>query len=493
MNHETLLETLQSPSVALLRADNAALILSFLWQEFKEEPRQQRPLHLLMESLTTYLERLNVYYPDRYRSTAKEYISQWSDERGWLRIFRQGANPEYQVELTTGAQQALVWAAELQPRELLGTESRFAQILTLLNEIVLRGSTDPATRMAHLHREKQRIEAEIARIEKTGQVEGLSEVQLRERVHLAIEQAEMLLRDFTAVEERFREIARLIQQEQNKPDTRKGTIVGALLDADERLRQSDVGRSFYAFWEYIQHPQRREALDHLLDQAIDATQIEGREPRAALLRRMPFYLVDAGLKVDQTSHRLAEQLRRALDEGYAAESQRIRALASEVRALFSAHADAIDAMPGARIETLPLSRLVMARGLWSAREEAAFSFTMHNADLFEEDEAEALRVLVDQFYVDERRIQNRIELALERQPEVLLTDLLANHPVEHGLAEVLVYLHIAERDEDIHHIDPHQRDSVWVRPAQPDGDAWLLLRLPHIIFRRRGYDRQRAD
>jgi hypothetical protein len=138
MKHEQLIISLQAPSVALLRSDNAPLVLSFLAQEFLHDPRPILSLDTFTEHLELYLERLQQQYPHLYRDTAKNYVKQWSEEKGLLRIYRPGGSPDYVVELTIHAQHALSWVEDLEEREFVGTESRFSQILNLLNEIVLK-------------------------------------------------------------------------------------------------------------------------------------------------------------------------------------------------------------------------------------------------------------------------------------------------------------------------------------------------------------------
>jgi hypothetical protein len=484
MKHDQLKIDLQSPTVALINSDNAPLILSFFAQEFLQDPRPTLPLDLFTEHLEIYLERLTQQYPHLYRDTAPNYLKQWSEDKGWLRIYRSGSSPDYVVELTTHAQHALAWVEDLQQREFVGTQSRFSQILKLLQEIVLKSNSSAEDRIRQLEIEKARIEREIEQIQETGQVEQLTPLEVRERFQLATEQAGQLLRDFTAVEDRFREIARLIQQEQIKPDARKGVIVGKVLDADERMRDSEVGRSFYAFWDYLQQPIQRDELYRLLDAVFNLDDLLLPAQQVSILRNMPRYLIEAGLKVDQSNQRLAEQLRRMLDETNAAESRRIRALISEVKQLFGEHPALTEEKQSfLTLETLPEVQLVMERKLWSPKENTHFEVEpLQEAELsaFDAD----LSGFIEVFYVDATQIRERIEGALDQQTEISLIDLLHRYPVEKGLPEVLAYLQFAARADNQHLIDASQQQEVTVRAASAESDKWLLLQLPHIVFRR---------
>lgn len=484
MKHDQLIVSLQAPSVALLRSDNAPLVLSFLAQEFLQDPRPTLPLDTFTEHLEIYLERLQRQYLHLYRETAKNYIKQWSEDKGWVRIYRPGSSPDYVVELTIHAQHALSWVEDLQEREFVGTESRFSQILNLLNEIVLKSNTSPEERIRQLQAERARIDHDIEHIRETGQVEQLTSSQIRERFQLATEQAGQLLRDFTPVEERFREIARLVQQEQLKPDARKGTIVGKVLDADERLRESEVGRSFYAFWDFLQQPIQRDELYHLLDMIFSLDDLLSPAQQASILRDMPRYLIEAGLKVDQSNQRLAEQLRRMLDETNVAESRRIRTLIAEVKQLLGEHPELLqEKFEILKLETLPDVQVVMDRKLWSPKENIQFEVDpVQEAEPVNFDTR--LENLVNVFYVDTSEICERIENALDLHAEIKLIDLLHQYPVKKGLPEVLAYIQFAAHSIDQHQINTDQRDEVMVQAASKTPGGWLRLSVPHIIFRR---------
>ena len=71
--------------------------------------------------------------------------------------------------------------------------------------------------------------------------------RLKERFFEVCNGARQLLRDFRLVEERFRGIARALQQAQLQSNAQKGALVAYVLDADAELKSSDQGRSFYTF------------------------------------------------------------------------------------------------------------------------------------------------------------------------------------------------------------------------------------------------------
>ena len=83
-----------------------------------------------------------------------------------------------------------------------------------------------------------------------------------------------------------------------------------MLDADAELRESDQGRSFYAFWEFLMSPSRQDALAEILDTIYRLPTLDVLVRDHPLLRQLTRALIDAGEKIVQSNYRLAE--RRAL-------------------------------------------------------------------------------------------------------------------------------------------------------------------------------------
>jgi hypothetical protein len=481
MNHDQLVRDLQSPSIKLLNSPNAPLILSFLYQEFKQNLRPAVVESELLEKLDLYLEHLREQEPQFYPGKPNDYLKQWCDEdHRWLRRYR-GSGDVYVVELTPHSERALGWLQELQRRDIIGTESRFYQVISILNDLLNKSSEDVPTRLQLLEIEKERIEQEMERIRSTGEVESYNPTQIRERFQLALEGANQLIRDFSSVEESFREIARSVQEAQLQPDARKGMVVGSVLDAEEALRNSEVGRSFYTFWSYLQVPDKKDELNNLLDGVFDLPAIAALAGQTGFLRHITNHLITAGLKVDKSNHRLAEQLRRMLDEANLAESRRVRQLVSEIKHLYIQHLPNIEELFEVELERLPDAQLVMERELWQPPETTTFDGMLENnePDIDEID----LSALLEQFHVDEDILIDRIELALEKQPTVTLNELVRHFPFEKGLSELVAYLAIASKHQR-HRVDKTAAEMIAI---VSNGDE-RLVQMPQIQFRRYAHE-----
>ena len=132
--------------------------------------------------------------------------------------------------------------------EFVGTESRLDSIFKGLDDLLKNTTTDPSSRIKQLEAENATIQDEIDRIRTTGVVPTYTPVQINERFAQLLSTARELLGDFRTVEDNLKRIAQSIAEAHAKPGITKGNILGQMLDADEALRNSEQGQSFYAFW-----------------------------------------------------------------------------------------------------------------------------------------------------------------------------------------------------------------------------------------------------
>jgi hypothetical protein len=487
MDEERLAWDLQhAPSIRLLKADNAALIIGFLYHQFKRAQRVSVPLTELVEQLEGYLEHLSELTSKRYVNSAQKYLSEWADDdHRFVRISVYGNGDIPSVELTSDTERAIGWLEDMHSQAFVGTESRFLLIMQLLREIVQKSTEDPGERLAQLEQQRAALDEQIELIRSTGRVENLyTPTQVRERFFEASQLARQLLRDFRLVEEKFREIARAIQEGQLRPGVRKGSLVEYVLDADAELKASDQGRSFYSFWEVLVSPSQGDELKNLLEELDRLGELRQALSDDHILPRLPGYLVNAGEKIVHSNARLAEQLRRLLDEQALAENRRVQELIQEIKQEVYLQ-DSTRNEPGIwlELEGEPETQLVMERELWEPAKVQAF--TEQPLQVSEEDLREIdFSGLYRQFAVDEMLLRQRIDSLLENRPIVHLSEVLAEYPVEKGLAEVLTYCVLAARDPR-HRIDPATSEEISLTTTSlEDARQERVLILPRIAYRR---------
>ena len=493
MDHNQLaFDLANAVSVKLLRTPHAPFILSFLYREFKQPGRLTIPHSTLVETLDDYLEILRVDAPDRYPGAATTYLRQWCDEEHrFLRRYHEADHDDPVYELTADTERALGWVQDLHRSEFVGTESRFLRIFDLLREIVEMSTVNIADRLAQLEAQKAAIQAQIDAIQASGQVYRSSSTQLKERFFDANDLARRLIADFREVEENFRAIARDVQKQQLQAGVSKGQIVGYVLDADIALKESDQGRSFYAFWQFLLSHSKQEELRLLLDKVYTLPDLPTSREDQQIVRQLKRRLIDAGAKIVDSNRRLAEQLRKLLDEQRLAEARRVQELIAEIKQTaihleqtFPEGADFIE------LDGLPAVNLPMERQFWRPTVKTSFGDIAVALGAATVDEAD-WAALFNQHYVDESRLRRNIDILLDQRPQVTLTEVIQAFPVQQGLAEVLTYLAIATKQGQ-HKIDPTIRETVdlWdnfsASAAAHNGalaeQAVRQVTLPQIIF-----------
>jgi hypothetical protein len=469
-----------SPSLKSLRSPHASLIFSYLYQHFKQEQRITVAYQDLVDSLDTTLDEINAQQPGAFPRSAKNYLDDWSKEQKLLRIYL-GGSDQLLVELTPDAERTMRWLEELRQRPFVGTESRFRSIFSSLNEIVTNSSTDPEERLKYLHTQQEALQQEIDEILETGKVHRLNETQIRERYLQANENALRLLSDFAAVEQNFRDLARRIQEAALYPDLQKGTVIGEVLDADEALENSDEGRSFRAFWQFLLSPTQKDEFSKLLmttKQLIELAEIQQNSILPGLTRR----LLVAGQKIVESNQRLAEQLRHILDEKVIAESQRVRELCATIKHLAFEHVQhPPDTEKFIVLEVEPSVQLFMDRPLWSPSEETQFEVPINVASEPLIDIAE-MAELFNQYYVDETLLESRISDLLEKAENVTLSEILQSYPATKGIGEVLTYLRLAA-EQPYAYLNPEQFEFIDIDLYQ--NESQVRLRIPQAVYRRK--------
>ena len=284
------------------------------------------------------------------------------------------------------------------------------------------------------------------------------------------------------MEQNFRALTRTVQTAQLQANTRKGSVLGRVLDADQALKESDQGRSFYAFWNFLMSQSKRQELKSLIQAVYNLEELRPLSGEYALLRRIERSLIDAGQRIVQTNHLLAEKLRQMLDEDNLIENRRVAELITEVQrlALQVASQPPID-QDFLVLEAEPNVNLVMARSLHPLQASDIPTFSIDFNDLPEENLDEEIADLYHQFYVDEAALAQRIAQVLERRTEVTLAELIELYPVEQGLSEIVAYLAIATKAEQ-HRINDTTIESIVIPSTEPE--TQLCLTLPQVVFRR---------
>ncbi len=464
-----------NPTVRLLRLDNAPLIISFLFHEFKKNNKIVISSTQLITSLSDYLYNLRQNYgEDTYPGTAQNYLDKWSND-GFLRKYYTPSSDEPVFELTPATEKALDWIKDLDKKEFVGTESRLLKIFDILKEIVYKSSSDPKKRLDELERQKQEIEREIEKIQ-SGNIDTLNETQIKERFFDMHDTARKLLSDFRQIEYNFRELDRSVREKQVNSTLKKGKLLDDIFKVQDLIWDTDQGRSFKAFWEFLMSRQKQDELSDLVETVVNLPEIQ-KVKQDDFIERIKVNLIDAGDKVNKTNHHLIEQLRKYLDDKAYLENKRIVEIIMGIKSL----AIQVKDNPPRNKEFLflddrPGIELIMERPLFNIRknpEIKSIKFEEGYADSIDTD------ALYKQLYIDQEELKIKIRELLKFNSQVTLKQITDIFPVEKGLSEIITYLSIASKDRKSV-IDDTVMEKITI--SNRETNKYFEIQVPQIIF-----------
>jgi len=466
------------PAWRVLTAENAPLILSFLDRQFVQTGTRSLAEGELTARLDDTLFHLREQLgADRFPRSAKHYLADWADDnRGWLRKYYPTGIDEAHFDLTPALVRALEWVESLQDRQFVGTESRLLTIFELLEQLIEGTETDPEARIRDLERRRGEIDAEIERI-REGDLELMEPARVRERFLQIERTAKSLLGDFREVEHNFRRLDREVRERIATWEGSKGELLESVFGERDAISDSDEGRSFRAFWDFLMSPSRQEALTEMLEQVIGLEPVAELSPDARLTR-IHYDWLAAGETTQRTVARLSEQMRRYLDDQAWLENRRIMNLIrdTEQRALKIRSAPPRGAFM-TMDEPAPHLELVMDRPLFQPPHNPSIhSATVTDAEATDIDTT----ALFEHVWVDREKLRARIRRALQSRDQVSLETIVEASPLEQGLAELVAYLGIASDDARAMIDETRETRIAW---TDTDGRRRRAI-MPIVIFGR---------
>ncbi|TQN42099.1 uncharacterized protein DUF3375 [Blastococcus colisei] len=459
----------------LVRADHAPLIISFLDQVFVEGNVRGIAAGELADRLDDVLHALNEgQEPPQFPKPARAYLDAWAaPDAGWLRKYYLAGSDEPHFDATPAAEKAVAWCASLRARAFVGTESRLNTVVDLLRQMVYGAEADPDTRLAELERRRQEIDDEIERVRR-GEVDVMDPSAQRDRYQQFAGTARELLADFREVEGNFRALDRDLREQITTWDGAKGGLLEQVVDGRASIADSDQGKSFHAFYDFLLSPTRQEELTDLLRRVHELPALADGDDR---LRAVHHEWLAAGERTQTTVRTLSEQLRRYLDDRVWLENRRVMdilrsietsalQLRGERRVELSVEIDAL-----ASTVVLP-----MERPLYTPQTRAAVdSSSLQSGD----DDFDAT-ALFGQVHVDPAPLTAHVRRALLQRSQVGLAALLHDHPLEQGLAELVTYFSLTDGAFDVV-FDDTPEQVAWT-----DGDGHTRrATVPRVTYARR--------
>lgn len=478
-----ILESLNtSPSVELLRLRNREMIIEFLTNTFSSEQNSISSDNIHIQ-LTDFLEFKQIENDedtdinsfDTYEEKAKKYILQWTN-KGFLANYldEQG---EVFYELSAHSSKTIDWLASLKKEEFVGTESKFNNILNQLKELVEFTNEDEEKRILLLEEKKLEIEQQIQRIKIGEDVKVFEEFEIVPRFNQINQSAKELLTDFKEVEDNFKEITKEIYQKHADGSLTKSDILEFTFDALDELKNSQQGKSFYAFWSFILNPELQNSWEILTKELYKTLEEKSIPVSDPFLKGMKRHLHNSGQRVYKANDKMAEKLSRIIRESETSKSEAIKTIIQEIKKqLVEISKTKKKPEISFELETDIEINIPFERKLTTKQSETV---TYTNKPIIADEDitsSEYLSKLFSQSNIDKAMLRKRIKDILNKKSQTTLLEIVESYGgLEKGLPELFGYIGIAKDFKHIISSDKTQSimfDSVNNKQIQ----------IPEIIF-----------
>jgi hypothetical protein len=299
---------------------------------------------------------------------------------------------------------------------------------------------DREKRLELLRAKKMEIEHQIQRLEMGEEVEVYEDYQIEPRYNSLNKLAKELLSDFKEVDDNFKGIIKEIYERQTD-NAEKKVLLNYIFDAYGELKQSQQGKSFYAFWEFLLSADLQKEWDELTGALYETLENRGIDAHDMFLREMKKHLFDAGEKVAKTNDRMSEKLSRIIRQNGQMNAEVTKQVINDIKKLLI-EATKQKEKPEASLEyetidiNLPVERPLTLAPI----KETVYKDKPDMAEL-SLDDLERIGKLYNPYHIDRLVLRDRINKVLyDRQQTTLAEVIERNEGVEKGLSEVFGYI-----------------------------------------------------
>ena len=183
-----------------------------------------------------------------YPKQPNEYLTDWANAGFPSQISLK--TDEFVYELTPATELVFKWIDSLDKKRIYRYRITPEIPFERMQELVGKTQMDVTERLARLEAQKQALEQEIENI-KEGKLETMDDRQIKEEYYLIEDTAKSLLADFKEVEQNFRDLDRNFRRQIITSSQSKGEVLSDLFEQQDFLSQTDQGKSFTAFWEFL--------------------------------------------------------------------------------------------------------------------------------------------------------------------------------------------------------------------------------------------------
>lgn len=471
-----------SPSVNLLKLQNREFIITFLAATFSN---QQGAIFTekIHNQLADYLdaiqietdEETEILSSDNYETKAKKFIQNWTN-KGFLTNY-QDETGEIYYELSSHTSKTLDWLSSLKKEEYVGAESKFKNIFNQLKELVEFTNEDVEKRIEILENRKLELEQQIQRIRIGEDVKVFQDFEIVPRFNQLTQSAKELLSDFKEVEDNFKEITKDIYHKHSDGNLTKSSILEFTFDAIDELKNSQQGKSFYAFYNFILTPTLQEEWSDLTKELYKTLEEKDIKITDFFLKGMKKNLHSSGQKVSKANDKMAEKLSRIIRENENSKSEVTKNIIQDIKKSLIQLSKArvkpdISFELGTAFEiNIPFERKLT----FEQNEEVIFKEKPQLADE-NISHSNHLNKLFKLSTIDKEILRKRIKEVLSTKSQTTIGEIIENYGgIEKGLPELFGYIGIAK--EFKHSINPDKTQRI-----EFDIENKKSIQIPEIIL-----------
>jgi hypothetical protein len=320
------------------------------------------------------------------------------------------------------------------------------------------------------------IDKEIRAIEHGLAPDNYSNAQVQERLELFTRLCYELVSDFREVEDNFKGIHPAIVEQHTKAEQNKGAIVGFAFEAYDSLRNSNQGKSFYAFWDFLISRAGQHDWKELTEQLLDLLKDRGIEADSAFLENIKSLLLEQGKTVYDANDKMAEKLSRIISEKEIARHKRLRQQIGNIKELIFDLMDE-EVNSGITLHEGVEIKMLMERKLQFEQKKAIVSVKQPVAASEIIADPERFSRMVNTTHIDKKRLWQKVEYALKEKQTATLKEVLEQQPLENGIAEIVSYFGFlrdkASRVQVIHNTSEH---------IPLNETATKFVEVPYLLF-----------
>lgn len=286
-----------------------------------------------------------------------------------------------------------------------------------------------------------------------------------------------MLSDVKEVENNFKEITKGKYQIHSDGSLTKSDILAFTFDALDELKESQQGKSFYAFWLFILNPDLQNKWERLTQELYQTLEEKAIPVNDSFLKGMKNHLYNSGRKVYKANDKMAEKLSRIIRENESSNSEATKKIIQEIKKqLVEISKTKRKPEISFELETDIEISIPFERKLTTEQSETV---TYTNKPIIADEDITSsnhLGKLFSQSNIDKELLRKRIKDVLKEKSQTTLLDVVEHYGgLEKGLPELFSYLAIVK--EFKHSISPEKTQNIVF-----DIEHKKQIKIPEIIL-----------